>query len=113
MIKGYVYVLSNKSIKGVKCGYTDRDPQERCDELYNTSVPTPFKVEYSVFLYDARVLEKKINRRVYNLAVSGYATERELIRLEKSNLLSKIDTIIIQYCNNDYHENLASNNKKN
>ena len=59
------------------------------------------------------LLEKKINRRVYNLAVSGYATERELIRLEKSNLLSKIDTIIIQYCNNDYHENLASNNKKN
>lgn len=54
------------------------------------------------------LLEKKINRKVYNLAVSGYATERELKRLEKSNLLTKIDTIVIQYCNNDYHENLAS-----
>ena len=53
----------------------------------------------------AALLEKKINRPVYNLAVSGYGTPRELIRLEKSNLIDKIDTIIIQYCYNDYGEN--------
>tara|TARA_Y100000591_G_C21823047_1_gene694829 strand:- start:749 stop:1729 length:981 start_codon:yes stop_codon:yes gene_type:complete len=51
------------------------------------------------------ILEKKINRPVYNLAVSGYGTPRELIRLEKSNLISKVNTIIIQYCYNDYGEN--------
>ena len=53
------------------------------------------------------LLEKKINRPVYNLAVSGYGTVRELIRLEESNLLDKIDTIIIQYCFNDYGENVG------
>ena len=28
------------------------------------------------------ILEQKINRPVYNLAVSGYGTQRELIRLK-------------------------------
>ena len=51
------------------------------------------------------ILEKKINRPVYNLAVAGYGTPRELIRLEKSNLINEADTIIIQYCYNDYGEN--------
>jgi len=52
------------------------------------------------------ILEKKIKKPVYNLAVSGYATNREILALEKSNLIDKIDTIIIQYCNNDYQENI-------
>ncbi|MGB5540983.1 MAG: SGNH/GDSL hydrolase family protein [Gammaproteobacteria bacterium] len=45
-------------------------------------------------------------RPVYNLGVASYGTSRELIRLKNSGLLDKIDTVIIQYCNNDYHENL-------
>lgn len=60
----------------------------------------------------ASLLEKEINVKVYNLAVSSYATERSILRLKKSNLLNKIDTIIIQYCPNDYGENLAHNSKK-
>ena len=52
------------------------------------------------------LLEKDIKRPVYNLAVSGYGTKRELIRLEKSGLLDNIDTIIIQYCYNDVGENI-------
>ena len=51
------------------------------------------------------ILEKKINRPVYNLAVAGYGTPRELIRLEKSNLINEAETIVIQYCYNDYGEN--------
>ena len=51
------------------------------------------------------ILEEKINRPVYNLAVAGYGTPRELIRLEKSNLINEAETIIIQYCYNDYGEN--------
>ncbi len=50
-------------------------------------------------------LAEKIKRPVYNLAVSSYGTKREIIRLEKSGLLEKIDTIIIQYCFNDVGEN--------
>jgi hypothetical protein len=43
---------------------------------------------------------------VYNLGVASYGTARELIRLDKSGLVDQVDTVIIQYCNNDYNENL-------
>ena len=56
------------------------------------------------------LLENKINKPVYNLAVSGYGTIRELIRFEKSGLANSVDTVIIQYCYNDWDEN---NNFKN
>lgn len=51
-------------------------------------------------------LQKLSGRPVYNLGVASYGTERELIRLENSGILEKVDTVIIQYCNNDYGENL-------
>ena len=54
----------------------------------------------------SHLLEKKINKPVYNLGVSGYGTIRQLIRLKESNLLNKVDTIIIQYCYNDHGENV-------
>ena len=47
---------------------------------------------------------------MYNLGVSGYGTIRELIRLQESVLLNKIDTIIIQYCYNDHGENVGYKN---
>ena len=50
-------------------------------------------------------LQQLTGRPVYNLGVASYGTVREMIRLEKSGLLDKVDTVIIQYCNNDYHEN--------
>lgn len=58
------------------------------------------------------ILEKKIRKPVYNLAVSGYATKREILALEKSKLTDKIDMVIIQYCNNDYNENVYFSENK-
>ena len=60
----------------------------------------------------AALIEKDTKIKTYNLGVSGYATERSLIRLKKSNLLNKIDTVIIQYCPNDFGENQSHSNKK-
>lgn len=45
-------------------------------------------------------------RPVYNLGVASYGTARELIRLRESGLLDRVDTVILQYCNNDLGENL-------
>lgn len=53
----------------------------------------------------AALLQKMTRRPVYNLAVSSYGTVREVLRLEKSGLLAKVDTVIIQYCGNDLDEN--------
>lgn len=58
------------------------------------------------------ILEKTTKRPVFNLAVSSYGTYRELLRLEKSGLLPRIDTIIIQYCDNDLSENLQAAKEK-
>jgi len=54
----------------------------------------------------AALLQKMTRRPVYNLAVSSYGTVREVLRLEKSGLLDKVDTVIIQYCSNDLDENM-------
>lgn len=51
-------------------------------------------------------LQALSGRPVYNLGVASYGTARELLRLEKSGLLSQVDTIVLQYCNNDLSENL-------
>jgi len=51
------------------------------------------------------LLESKINRPVYNLSISGFGTVRQLIRLKNSKLLDDTDTILIQYCFNDFGEN--------
>ncbi len=53
------------------------------------------------------VLQRELGRRVYNLAVASYGTRRELLRLEASGLLNKVDTIVIQYCDNDLSENIS------
>jgi len=54
----------------------------------------------------ANVLQSKTLKPVFNLAVSSYATERELDALRNwSKQGSNFDTVIIQYCNNDYGEN--------
>lgn len=54
----------------------------------------------------AAVMERDLGRPVYNLGVGSYGTYRELLRLEKSGLLPKVDTVVIQYCENDITENL-------
>jgi lysophospholipase L1-like esterase len=59
----------------------------------------------------ANVLQEQIEKPVYNLAVSSYGTERELKRFALSGLVNKVDTIIIQYCDNDIGENLKSINE--
>ena len=55
----------------------------------------------------ANVLQEELKRPVYNLAVSSYGTVRELLRLQQSELIDKVDTILIQYAANDFTENAA------
>jgi len=50
-------------------------------------------------------LQSITNRKVYNLGVSSYATERELDRLALIKNLNSINTVIIQYCDNDVYAN--------
>ncbi len=66
----YVYLLSNSSIPDwVKIGRTN-DLERRLKELYNTSIPTPFKLEDSIKtenMNKAMVVEKSIHTLIDNL----------------------------------------------
>jgi len=58
MAKGYVYILSNPSMPGiVKIGKTTRPVDVRVNELYQTGVPTPFKIEHQAYSPDCGELE--------------------------------------------------------
>jgi len=50
-------------------------------------------------------LEKKLNKRVYNMAVSSYGSIREIKKLKLSPFYENSNTIIIQYHPNDLGEN--------
>lgn len=58
MSEGYVYILSNPSMPGlVKIGRTTRSVEGRANELYQTGVPEPFKVEHEVIAPNCADLE--------------------------------------------------------
>lgn len=50
-------------------------------------------------------LQRRTGRQVYNLGVSSYGTARETLRLKGFEHLDSVDTVIIQYCDNDLREN--------
>jgi len=54
----------------------------------------------------ASLIQEKLNIKVYNQAVSSYGTFRELKKLELSGIVNEVDTIIIQYSDNDRSENI-------
>lgn len=58
------------------------------------------------------LLEKLLNKRVYNLAVSSYGTVREVKRMKLSPYYENSKTIIIQYSSNDIYENQDLNFNK-
>lgn len=58
-----VYVLSNPSMPGlVKIGYSaDEDANRRIGQLYNTSVPVPFKLEFACRVPNAKEVERALH----------------------------------------------------
>lgn len=54
----------------------------------------------------AQILEKKTGLRVLNAAISSYGTAREMMMLRRIPT-DRLQYLIIQYCGNDYDENLS------
>lgn len=86
MSKGYVYVLSNPSMPGlVKIGRTERDPNQRAVELWQTGVPTPFVVEGAFLVPDCAEAERRIHESCKAFRVHG---SREFFRCEVKDALA-------------------------
>lgn len=82
---GYVYLLSNESLKGLKIGYTKNSPHDRSDDLYTTGVPTPFVVEDFWFVEDAPLLEAIIHARLVRERIGE---NREFFRISVEKAIS-------------------------
>lgn len=62
-VRGWVYVISNKSIPGlVKVGYSTKDPTSRAEELNHTGIPHKYVVDYDVLVDDPFRIEKKAHK---------------------------------------------------
>lgn len=99
-----VYLLSNDSIPGwVKIGRTNAI-ERRLKELYNTSVPLPFKVQEIIqtnTLEESKVLEKSIHSIIDtlnpNLRKQTEASRREFFRMtiqEGKSIFNLVNRIV-------------------
>ena len=88
-MKGYVYILTNEFMPGlVKIGRTSGDPEARAAQLYQTGVPTPFEVSYSVATPDCVHLELVMHEVLADVRVSD---SREFFRCCKNEAANKLD----------------------
>lgn len=49
-------------------------------------------------------MERDLNKTVLNVAISSYGTARQMALLERVDV-SKLELLVIQYCDNDFREN--------
>lgn len=94
MSKGYVYILRNPSMPGiVKIGKTTRSVEQRCNELWQTGVPTPFEIVHSVTSPDCHGLEAWIHSILPDLRVSG---SREFFRMSEEQAIQQVDSALYE-----------------
>ncbi len=84
---GYIYILTNPSMKGlVKIGTTTSDPEERADKLSEpTGVPTKFVVAYQQFVIDCYQVEKSVHRRL-----KSYKRKKEFFRIDVNKAIDVV-----------------------
>ena len=65
---GFIYIMSNPAFPNlIKIGKSKKDPTtDRVNELNQTGVPEPFKVEYFAFVGNDDGLESYIHKKYYN-----------------------------------------------
>ena len=88
-VGGFVYVLSNPSMSGLlKIGYTQRQVEERVNELSNsTSVPESFVIECYFTCENPQGDETRIHQ---NLLQYRYSKDREFFKVDFNDALAII-----------------------
>lgn len=93
---GYIYILSNPSMPNlVKIGMTRRGALERASELYTTGVPTPFNLEFEMYMPDCEDAERYIHDSLDHLRVSY---SREFFKIDVENaIITCTDQLLSEY----------------
>lgn len=91
MSKGYVYILSNPSMPGlVKIGKTTCETEVRASQLYQTGVPTHFKIEHDVYSPDCHELERDIHLELQEQRLN---LGREFFRISVEDAIKQLDSV--------------------
>jgi lysophospholipase L1-like esterase len=98
------------SIKHKNNSYGLRDENEDLNKVEIITLGDSFTLGYGVQQEEtfASLIEDNVKKETLNAGMSSYGTARESIilnRLLKTNKLSNLKYIVLQYCNNDYLEN--------
>lgn len=110
-MKGYVYIITNKSMPGIyNIGYSLEDPQIRAIDLSTTVVPNPFEVEYEILIDRPDMVEQKVHS-----FLKEYREGKDWFRCSFENCVSAIKAC---YSGKIYHEfslkmNIEDEKKKN
>jgi hypothetical protein len=95
MARGIIYVLINKSLRGmVKIGKTSRSAEDRASELSSTSLPNPFLVAYDREVSDCEKVEKLIHDRLSQYRVND---DREFFKLPTSRAIDHVIEICSEF----------------
>lgn len=90
MEEGYVYILSSDSLNGLlKIGSTTFGAEKRAKQLsYTTALPTPFIVEYEIYVRHYVEFEKAIHRKLDSYRVNP---KREFFAVSIDKAIEVID----------------------
>ena len=105
MIKGWVYILSNRAMPGiVKIGFSTKDPSLRASELQGTGNPVPFVVEYDVLVINPREVEQQVHRKLSHCHYS-----KEFFRIGLDDAIQAIKNVIVEQGKMPLHETFIAN----
>ena len=88
-MKGWVYMISNKSMPGlIKVGYSSKDPELRALDLSGTGSPHSYVVEYEVLIENPERIEGMVHR-----SLSEYHEAKEWFRCSVERGISAIRNV--------------------
>jgi len=88
-MKGWVYIISNKSMPGlIKVGYSSKDPELRAADLNSTGSPHPYTVEYEMLIEQPEKIEGLAHK-----ALSQYHEGKEWFRCTVEEGIAAIQRI--------------------
>jgi len=89
-LEGIVYILSNPSLPGlVKIGQTI-NLEQRLSQLFNTSVPTPFKCIYAKKVQNYKEVERKLHKGLNKDRINQ---NREFFRIPEEDVINFLELI--------------------
>ncbi len=69
----YVYCLKNDKIPNTcKCGGTAKSPQDRCNQISNTSLPVKCELAYFIEVNDWRKGEKYVHDKIIEMGIKRF-----------------------------------------